>query len=193
MINAREYLKDLALFDAGLSAAPATRSAYLDAITWSPIERASPKRCAELCEMSSCELAALSRLFRAGCRHPILLAPYRDRKAGEDLVEIGRDANALRDLRSGYTIGDADIIIIEGPEHALWVTGVRGDTIESVDGGQRDGEHFEAILPRTRKLVGNTLDGRPIAFIIDADAIAERWAIGQDAPPDTEPLISAES
>lgn len=176
-MNAREYLKDLAIMAAGLSAAPLTRDAYLDLIAPCPSDRASETRCKELCEMSSCALTVRGLWVRAGVQHPILLAPYRTGKAVADVVEVAREAGALRSLSSGYIIGPADILVLTGPEHVLTVTLQRGDTIESVDGGQRDGGGFEAILAKTRTLVGDVLGGRQVIEIIDADAIADRWGL----------------
>jgi hypothetical protein len=187
-ISAREYLVDLALAAGGLSAAPATFDDYTDLLATSDADK-TPERRRYLASASSCALTVRGLWFRAGVRHPRLLAPYRIGFAIGDLVEIAEEAKALRGL--DYVIDRADALIIgEGNNlHALLVTAhaVEAGEIWSIDGGQHAGV-FEAIAAKERHEVdqvrGRLLGGRGVPYVIDFGAIADRWAIGET--PDTE-------
>jgi hypothetical protein len=190
-INARELFVDLALAAGGLSAAPDKFDDYVALLATSEQDAADPRRCRELAAMSSCALTIRGIWKRAGVAHPILLAPYRNQRAVSDLIEIAHDADALR--RHDYEIARGDALVIgEGNNlHALLVTAhaVEAGEIWSIDGGQREGV-FEAIEQKERHEINGALQrwlgGRLIAYVIDADAIAARWGIGDDAAAQPE-------
>lgn len=185
MINAREYLADLALMAEGLSAAPDKLEDLLDLIATCPADRASRVACLAIAGQSICARTVCGVWFRANVRHPILLAPYVTGMAVANVITIARDADALRS--GDYDFDRADVLIIgEGNNlHALTVLRRTGNVVESSDGGQREGI-FEAIEDRTRLEVDTAgarfLGGRRIQHVIDADAIAARWGIGDDEP-----------
>lgn len=197
MIHVRDYLVDLALAAGGLSAAPDKFDDYLDILATCPADRANPARCRELAAMSSCALTIRGLWRRANVLHPVLLAPYRNGRAISDLVEIASEADALRGIDYEITRGDA-LIIGEGNNlHALLVTAhaVEAGEVWSIDGGQHEGR-FEAIEAKERHEIDGartrSLGGRPIVYVIDADALDARWQIAatveaeqRDAAPPT--------
>jgi hypothetical protein len=186
-MNARDRYVELAVAAEGLSYAPATRERYLDLVVTSALDRANPQRCAELGADSGCALVVRGLLKLWGVTHEILFAPYRTGRAVSDVVEIAREAGALRlpDHRPDL----ADVVIIEQPEHVLSTVGWKYGILCSVDGGQRDELHFETIQRKERgyDLPARRLGGRPILNVIDLGVLAARYGIGSDDAPDTEP------
>lgn len=119
---------------------------------------------------SSCALLVRAMWRECGCAHPILLRPYRSGRAMADLVEIARDAGALRDPRDPGQPAAGDAVIVGDATHlhAYLVTAVRdhapGYRVDSIDGGQRGGT---AIAARTRSWPGWS---REWVDVVDAGA-----------------------
>lgn len=176
-------LAKLAADVVGLSYAPETREAYLDLIAPCPADRVNPRICSALGAMSSCALVVRGLLARANVKHPILLAPYRTGRAVSDVVEIAREADALRDGDHEPVVDD--VMVLEGPEHVLTIVGARKDpsailpTLCSIDGGQRDGGGFEAVLRRERgyDVSARTLGGRKVVYVVEAAVLLARWGV----------------
>jgi hypothetical protein len=132
----------------GIGANPARdRARYLDLIA--PNE--TPERAAEMAGMWGCALVARG-ILRAFITHPIFAAPYRDRRAMSDLVDIARDAGALHPPSRVPEPGD--FVIVGGgedgggPEH-VYMALPDGD---GVDGGQRDDAGYQVIRIRKHEL-----------------------------------------
>lgn len=160
----------------GLTADPAKpecRAGYLATIA--PGE--TPQRASEMALMSGCELAALRGYLGHFITHPLITEPYRDRKAGEDLLRVAREAHAVRP--AGELPEPGDVVIVNSAdgkhEHAwIWIGDDRG-----VDGGQRDAKGFECIVERGHEIRGN-VDAtatyqRGIVAILDAAKIVDAF------------------
>ncbi len=188
-MTTREDIVTHARTIAGLSADPAdelTRRVYLDTIA--PGE--TPARAAEMALMSGCALTCRA-ILRRFIVHPILDAPYRDRRAVSDLVEIAMAANAQRQAWSLPEPGDMLIVGGDGhggPEHAWTALSVvanpypdGGLLLDGLDGGQRteDAGRHQWIVQRDHEL----RDGwditatyrRRVRYVIDVMAIVGRF------------------
>lgn len=150
----------------GLVGLSAPEAAYLDAICACALDRST--RAEQLATMSSCALVVRAMWAALGIVHALLAAPYRIGMAVVDVVVVARAAGALRPATSRPREGD--VVILDGPEHVLTVTGWRGDVLLSVDGGQGPGGR--AIAERERAWSPGWLGGRRILHVIDADAMA---------------------
>lgn len=190
MTTTREDIVTAARSLAGLSADPSdalTRRVYLDTIA--PGE--TPARAGEMARMSGCALTCRA-ILRRFIKHPILEAPYRDRQAVSDLVEIAAEAHALRS--SIPTVQPGDMLIVGGsedgggPEHAWTALSVvanpypdGGLLLDGLDGGQRteDAGRHQWIVQRDHEL----RDGwditatyrRRVRYVIDVMAIVGRF------------------
>ncbi len=132
---------------------------------------------------SGCALLGRALLLRAGIEHPRLRANYVSGKAVEDLYEIARQAGGLVDVRMhglrGRLPKRGDMPWMSSPEHVCIVrtledhdaarsleeetydagaavVPLRGITIESTDGGQRDAGGWQIIRPRSRRWYRDT-------------------------------------
>lgn len=161
-----------ALAVVGLGAAD--RSPYLDLIAPCAADRADATICRDLASMSGCALVVRGLWARAGIRAARLLDPYRVGRAVADVVAVADAAGALRPPSTAPRPGD--VVIIGTPEHVLTVVSVRGQTIISVDGGQRDSLGKQIIMRRDRLLQGSYLGGRPILHVIDCVALSQAWS-----------------
>lgn len=161
-----------ALAVVGLGAAD--RTPYLDLIAPCPSDRADVTICRDLASMSGCALVVRGLWVRAGVKAARLLDPYRVGRAVADVVAVADAAGALRPPSTEPRPGD--VVIIGTPEHVLTVVSVRGQTIVSVDGGQRDSLGKQTILRKERLLQGAYLGGRPILHVIDCVALSRAWS-----------------
>lgn len=166
----RDALVGLAEATVGLGAAAKTREQYLDAIIPSPADRANPNTCRDMAGMSGCALLVRGIWHRAGCKHPILTAPYRYSKAVSDVVQIAKEADALRDRSA--TPNPGDVVVVDDPTHVFTVISMEGSTVHSVDGGQKDGAGLQTITRRSRKQSQRSgriyWDNRPVLYLIDS-------------------------
>lgn len=174
----------------GLCADPSdelTRQVYSDLIA--PGE--TPQRRAEMLCNSGCELTCRA-ILRRFILHPLLENPYRDTKAGADLMAIAYAADAVR--LPGSIPSPGDIVIVGGgddgggPEHAwtmietAWA-GYDGRVLDlGLDGGQRhptalgtDGKHAQLVALRDHELRDgwDTENGsrRKVRAVLDIEAI----------------------
>lgn len=125
------------------------------------------------------ELLALRGILGTFIDHPLIANPYRDRKAGEDLLQVGREADAVRPAGVLPDLGDVVIVgggaEVGGAEHAwLWL----GDN-EGLDGGQRDARGYESIALREHVLragwdITSTYE-RKIVAVLDVEKILEKF------------------
>jgi len=151
-----------ALSFVGLSAnrsAPQLRAAYIATIA--PGE--TPARAEDMAVMSGCALIVRAYMRKLGIRHERLDAPYRDRKAVEDVYSIGLQACAVRSCSPEEPPLPGDAVIVGGGEdgggleHVFIVTQAtpayfneRHVFLTSVDGGQRDSERYQCVLVKSR-------------------------------------------
>ena len=161
-----------ALAVVGLGAAD--RAPYLDLIAPCPSDRADVTICRDLASMSGCARAVRGLWVRAGVRASRLTAPYRVGRAVADVVAVADAAGALRP--PSHEPRPGDVVIIGTPEHVLTVVSVRGPTIVSVDGGQRDALGKQTIARKERLLQGAYLGGRPILYVIDCVELSRAWS-----------------
>lgn len=150
------------------------RAPYLDLIAPCPSDRADVTICRDLASMSGCALVVRGLWVRAGIKAARLLEPYRVGRAVADVVAVADAAGALRPPSHAPRPGD--VVIIGQPEHVLTVVSVRGPTIVSVDGGQRDALGKQAIARKERLLQGAYLGGRPILHVIDCVELSRAWS-----------------
>ncbi len=173
----RDQMVEIALSFEGCSAAPATRQRYCDLLCTSPDDFADPRSRSEAAVQSGCARARLGFEFDAGLREDVLLRRYRTGYAVADVEMIARHRNAWRPPT--WPIGRGDGVTILGPAgaHVLTAIGLVGDVLTSIDGGQRDPQHFEAILRRKRRYFlgthGAALDGYPILGVVDWPTLAK--------------------
>lgn len=130
--------------------------------------------------MSSCALFALAVLRLMGVEHPALSAPYASRlgKAVSDVLAVAADLGALRKPGPDAMPAAGDPVLIGqngaprawvrgtgAGEHVLVTTGIDGDIIDSVDGGQ------PGLERRSRRLVrvGNEMWLATLASRTEAD------------------------
>jgi hypothetical protein len=191
MIATREDICTHARSLAGLSADPAdelTRAVYLDTVA--PNE--TPFRRGEMGRMSGCALTCARGILRRFILHAILEAPYRDRRAVSDLVQIAEDAGALLPLSA--TPEPGDMLIVGGgedgggEEHAWTALSCienpypdGGLLLDGLDGGQRteDAGRHQCIEVRAHEL----RDGwditatyrRRVRYVIDVMATVGRF------------------
>ena len=161
-----------ALAVVGLGAAD--RAPYLDLIAPCPSDRADVTICRDLASMSGCALTVRGLWVRAGIKASRLLEPYRVGRAVADVVAVADAAGALRP--PSHEPRPGDVVIIGNPEHVLTVVSVRGPTIVSVDGGQRDSLGKQTITRKDRLLQGAYLGGRPILHVIDCVELSQAWS-----------------
>jgi hypothetical protein len=169
----RKLFVETAVSTCGLSNALASREAYLDLIATSAADRANARRCAELGEMSGCALVVRGIWGRVGIVHEILSSPYRGEHAVTDLEEIAKSVGALHG--PDHELAPGNVVIIDGPVHALTVVATKGENIIcSIDGGQRDLRSFECIkhVERFHDVKAKRLGGRPKLFVIDCVELA---------------------
>ncbi len=200
MIALRDRVVTFARELVGLTAdpsCPAHRARYLALI--GPVE--TQARAAALATLSGCELVQRG-ILRAFITHPLLEHPYRDRKAGEDLLAIAREARAVLEVTA--TPQPGDIVIVGGgvdgggPEHAWMVLEIDPDPsgagylVTGLDGGQRDGRDFECIKIRGHAISRgfDTVDGlrRRVRAVLDLDLIFGRFGRSDLDPPPFEAL-----
>lgn len=173
--STRWAMVERALAVVGLgAAAPAP---YLDLIAPCRSDRANEALCSGLLQMSGCALVVRGLWVRAGILPPVLTQPYRVGRAVADVVQVAREAGALRHATEALKPGH--VVIVSGPEHVLTVTqlvpaGAR-TLVRSVDGGQRDAAGRQQVQWRERMLEGASLGGRPILHVVDAVALARHW------------------
>jgi len=190
----RSQVTDYARSLAGLSANPADElSARVYRDTIAPGETLA--RADEMALMSSCALTCRA-ILRRFIKHPILEAPYRDRRAVSDLVEIAQAARAAwaGDRHVGELIGPGDMLIVGGgedgggSEHAWAVLDVVPDPgyeptpgllVTGLDGGQRDAGGHQLISLRDHEIRDGwdiTSTGRRrIRYVLDVAAIVQRF------------------
>ena len=146
----------------------------LDGLTADP---ADPEARARYCDLvgvdecgasyvdaSGCALVVLALWRRAGCRHPLLDAPTRDRHAFGDVLDIARAAGALHGPERIPQQGDVVMVGDLGPGDPLhgraggpghvWTVieaGVEEGVTVGLDGGQRSGAH-QAIRIRVHQV-----------------------------------------
>lgn len=116
----------------GLTADPSSpfRQGYLDAIA--PGE--TPARAAEMARMSGCELLALRGYLGRFITHPLIANPYRDRKSGEDLMQVAREAHAVRPPGEAPQPGDVVLVNSDDGKHEhCWIYLCE---THGIDGGQ---------------------------------------------------------
>lgn len=147
---------------------PDLRARYL--ATVAPGER--EHMASEMAKMSGCALTALRGYLAPFISHPITSSPYVIGAAVSDLVRVGREAHAIRDV---YTMPNAgDVVIVGGgadgggSEHA-WISIGEGS---GVDGGQPDTRGFQSIARRAHTIQAGW-DSTPtyrrkVRFVIDA-------------------------
>ena len=177
-MTTRQDVVDFARPLAGLSADPAChvkRAMYIALVAPGETEA----RGAEMATMSGCELLALRGILGAFIDHPLIANQYRDRKAGEDLLQVGREAHAVRLAGELPQLGD--ILIVGGgedgggSEHAWTLVGEG----EGIDGGQRDAKGFESIALRQHEIQNGwdvtSTYRRKIRFLLNTGAILERF------------------
>jgi hypothetical protein len=177
---------------AGLSADPAcalTRALYIDTVA--PGE--TIRRANEMAKMSGCALTCARGILRRFILHAILEAPYRDRRAVSDLVQIAKDAGALLPMHASPQPGNMLIVggseeYDGGPEHAWTALSCVADPgyepgvgylVDGLDGGQRNAGGHQLIEVRAHEL----RDGwditptyrRRVRFKIDTMAIVGRF------------------
>jgi hypothetical protein len=176
---------------AGLSADPdcaLTRALYIDTVA--PGE--TIRRSDEMAKMSGCALTCARGILRRFILHAILEAPYRDRRAVSDLVQIAKDADALLPLSA--TPQPGDMLIVGGgedgggPEHAWTALSCiespypdGGLLLDGLDGGQRteDAGRHQWIVQRDHELrdgwdITSTYRRR-VRYVIDVMAIVGRF------------------
>lgn len=179
--DSRDQMVAIATSFEGCSAAPATRQRYCDLLCTSPDDFANPQARSDAEVQSGCSRTRLGFEFNAGERDPLLLNKYRDGYAVADFETTAKNAKAWRPPSFRPDRGDG--ILWNGPAglHILTCIAWDGDVLVSIDGGQRDASHFEAILRRRRTYAttatGATLDGYPIVGVVDwpTMAIREEW------------------
>jgi hypothetical protein len=95
----------------------------------------SDARTRELTRMSGCALTVRGVWRRLGITHPILMLPYRDRKAVSDLFAIARPARALKGWGQ---VKPGDVVLVAEPEHVWTVIDAPGylGLVKGLDGGQ---------------------------------------------------------
>ena len=147
---------------------------YYDLIAPNAEDRANARTCRDMGTMSGCALVVRGLWLRGGIRAASLLAPYRVGRAVIDVVSVAEAAGALRPPTTQPRPGD--VIVIGSPEHVLTVAAIRGQTVVSVDGGQRDAEGRQTIRRRERLLQGTHLGGRPILHIVDCVELSRAWS-----------------
>jgi hypothetical protein len=191
MTTTREHIVTRARSLSGLTADPdfpIGRDRYLDTVA--PNE--TPFRTNEMGKMSGCALTCARGILRRFILHAILEAPYRDRRAVSDLVQIAKDAGALLPLSAPPQPGD--MLIVGGgedgggDEHAWTALSCManpypdgGLLLDGLDGGQRteDAGRHQWIVQRDHEL----RDGwditatyrRRVRYVIDVMAIVGRF------------------
>ncbi len=158
----------------GLCANPAnpiSREKYIELIA--PGE--TPAAQAEMAAMSGCGLTVAGIWRKAGLHDRSLDAPYKIGTAISRLMVIAHEHGAWVHYRSDAAPSPGDMVLLEGPEHVFTVTQIHasgeGYSLTSVDGGERDSEHFELIRHMSRRWSGghddNGLSRRRIIGWID--------------------------
>ena len=176
-MTTRQDVVDFARPLAGLSADPAChvkRAMYIALVAPGETEA----RGAEMAQMSGCELLMLRGVIGTFIDHPLLDRPYVTGNAGRDLLQVGREADAVRP--AGELPEPGDVVLVNTPdghhEHVwLWV----GDD-EGIDGGQRDAKGFESIALRTHCFrdgmdITSTYS-RKVIVVLDVEKILARFA-----------------
>lgn len=179
--NARSYV--------GCSAAPASRERYCDLLCASPEDYNDPEARSEAAVQSGCARAFMGLLEQEGVQHPLLANRYVTGHAVSDCIQIAKDLGAWRAPDHSIQPGDGVVIKVPSGEHVLTAEAWKAhNVLVSVDGGQRDGQRFEAILRRERSYVvglhGASLDNCPILGVIDFDALAKHEGFLPLAPTD---------
>ncbi len=134
---------------AGLTADPASpwRAGYLALIA--PGE--TPQRAAEMALMSGCLLVALRGYLGHFIAHPLIAAPYRDRKAGEDLMQVAREAHAVRPPVEAPQPGDVVLVNSDDGKHEhAWIYLCPGS---GIDGGQVE-NGYQCVTLREHTITG---------------------------------------
>ncbi len=178
--TARQQAVDIALSFVGCSAAPATRAAYTGLLCTAAADYTDPAARTEASQQSGCARTVLGFWFNAGLRHPLLLERYRRGLAVVDVQMVARAGSAWRPVT--WPLGAGDVVIIDGPAGPHVLTALaspdEAGAFDTVEGGQRDGGGFEAILRRRRHVTAaGRLDGYPVIGVVDWPALArcEQW------------------
>ncbi len=168
----REQYRALAEAAVGLSneGDTAAVTAFAFAVITSAFDLSNPSRRAEICRMSTCELRERVILDDSGIHEDVFAAPYRDEKAGEDVVAVYRRYGAWHG--PDYVPGIGDTVAIGGPEHMFRVTKITGNVYRTVQGGERtdDAARVQEIKAIDRVYhPGPTahFDGRPVIGVGD--------------------------
>jgi hypothetical protein len=105
---------------------------------------------------SGCALVVRGIWRAAGVQHPILALPYKIGMAVADVVSIARAHDAWH-WGAERRPEPGDVVLVGGgqdgggAEHVYTVVDVAGDSITSIDGGQRDGRGQQCILEKYRR------------------------------------------
>lgn len=159
----RSKAVEIARAMAGLGAnpkKPETRQRYLEVIA--PGEPDAKRD--EMGTMSGCGLLVAGIWRELGVKAKALEPPYKVGSGVSRLIQIARAAKAWVPFKKDARPAPGDMVLVGdngagGVEHVYTVVAVRegegGIEIESVDGGQRDGERCQLVLLKNRVWKGN--------------------------------------
>jgi len=152
----RQQFVDAALSVVGLGANPKDPYALVDYTNLiAPGE--TEQRANSMLSMSDCGLVVAGIWRKAGVVHPSLDPPYIDQTAISRLTTLAHKYGAWVNFSQGSFPEPGDMVLIGdngagGTEHVFTVVEISSDGahLVSVDGGQRDDDHYETILKKNR-------------------------------------------